>query len=53
MKRGTTNLKSRGLTTFLCLSNSNYVYITTILKVRFRPASSRHRADQRCSITSS
>lgn len=36
MKRGVRNLKARKdvETTFLCLSNSNQVYIDTILKVR-------------------
>lgn len=33
MKRAVTNLKNRGDTTFLCLSNSNEVYIGTILEV--------------------
>ena len=33
MIRGVSALKSRGKTTFFCLSNSNMVYITTILKV--------------------
>lgn len=33
MKRAVTNLKNRGETTFLCLSNSNEVYIGTILEV--------------------
>lgn len=33
MKRAVTNLKARGDTTFLCLSNSNEVYIGTILEV--------------------
>ncbi|EJT48444.1 hypothetical protein A1Q1_02576 [Trichosporon asahii var. asahii CBS 2479] len=32
MKRAVTNLKNRGETTFLCLSNSNEVYIGTILE---------------------
>ncbi|PPQ99433.1 hypothetical protein CVT24_005240 [Panaeolus cyanescens] len=32
MKRAVTNLKSRGKTTFLCLSNANSVFISTILK---------------------
>lgn len=33
MKRAVTNLKARGDSTFLCLSNSNEVYIGTILEV--------------------
>jgi hypothetical protein len=33
MKRAVTGLKGRGETTFLCLSNSNEVYISTILEV--------------------
>ncbi|KIM45229.1 hypothetical protein M413DRAFT_441912 [Hebeloma cylindrosporum] len=32
MVRAVTNLKARGKTTFLCLSNANSVFITTILK---------------------
>ncbi|KAJ3567578.1 hypothetical protein NP233_g6269 [Leucocoprinus birnbaumii] len=32
MVRAVTNLKARGETTFLCLSNSNSVFISTILK---------------------
>ncbi|OJT15761.1 Inorganic pyrophosphatase 1 [Trametes pubescens] len=32
MVRGTTALKSRGKTTFFCLSNANIIFITTILK---------------------
>lgn len=32
MVRGVTNLRARGKTTFLCLSNSNSVFISTILK---------------------
>ncbi|KAH9929490.1 phosphatase phospho-type [Epithele typhae] len=32
MVRGVTGLKSRGKTTFFCLSNSNIIYISTILK---------------------
>ena len=37
MKRGVRNLKARQDvdTTFLCLSNSNKVYIDTILQVRY------------------
>lgn len=40
MKRAVTNLKNKGDTTFLCLSNSNEVYIGTILEVSglVRPA---------------
>lgn len=33
MKRAVSDLKARGDTTFLCLSNSNEVYIGTILEV--------------------
>ena len=33
MVRGVSALKSRGKTTFFCLSNANIIYITTILKV--------------------
>lgn len=33
MVRAVTNLKSRGKTTFLCLSNANSVFISTVLKV--------------------
>lgn len=33
MKRAVNSLKNRGETTFLCLSNSNEVYIGTILEV--------------------
>jgi hypothetical protein len=33
MKRAVTSLKAKGETTFLCLSNSNQVYIATILEV--------------------
>jgi len=32
MVRGVTNLKAEGKTTFLCLSNSNTVFISTILE---------------------
>ncbi|KIL65941.1 hypothetical protein M378DRAFT_161584 [Amanita muscaria Koide BX008] len=32
MARGVTNLKAGGKTTFLCLSNSNSIFISTILK---------------------
>ncbi|KAL7281725.1 hypothetical protein ACG7TL_005043 [Trametes sanguinea] len=32
MVRGTSALKSRGKTTFFCLSNANIIFITTILK---------------------
>ncbi|EEB92386.1 hypothetical protein MPER_09113 [Moniliophthora perniciosa FA553] len=32
MVRAVTNLKARGKTTFLCLSNANSVFISTILK---------------------
>ena len=35
MVRGVSALKSRGKTTFFCLSNSNIIYISTILKVGF------------------
>jgi pyridoxal phosphate phosphatase PHOSPHO2 len=41
MKRAVTNLKKRGDTTFLCLSNSNEVYIGTILEVSCSSPSSR------------
>ncbi|KAF9049984.1 phosphatase phospho-type [Panaeolus papilionaceus] len=34
MKRAVSNLKSRGNTTFLCLSNANSVFISTILKAK-------------------
>lgn len=43
MKRAVTNLKARGDTTFLCLSNSNEVYIGTILEVS-------HESRRRCSL---
>lgn len=33
MKRAVTDLKAKGDTTFLCLSNSNEIYISTILEV--------------------
>jgi len=38
MKRGLTHLKttSKPKTTFLCLSNANSVYISTVLNVRYR-----------------
>jgi hypothetical protein len=40
MKRAVLDLKAKGETTFLCLSNSNNVYIGTILEVSLAHARS-------------
>lgn len=46
MKRAVTNLKARGDTTFLCLSNSNEVYIGTILEVGYGRSPAPQAADE-------